>query len=64
MRENLSNGSQETFFFLGWEMLVHRLAIGDLEPREVCDNLVTTCHASPESNDDGIENGKRAIGLD
>ena len=47
-------------------MLVHRLAIGDLEPREVCDNLVTTCHASPESNDDGdgIENGKRAIGVD
>ena len=39
MRENLSNGSQETFFFLGWEMLVHRLAIGDLEPREVCDYL-------------------------
>ena len=43
---------------------MHRLAIGDLQPREVCDNLVTTCHASPESNDDGIENGKRAIGLD
>ena len=47
-------------------MLVHRLAIGDLEAREVCDNLVTTCHASPESNDDGdgIENGKKAIGVD
>ena len=39
IRENLSNGSQETFFFLGWEMLVHRLAIGDLEAREVCDYL-------------------------
>ena len=49
-------------------MLVDRLAIGDLEAREVCDNLVTTCHASPESNDDGdgdgIDNGKKAIGVD
>ena len=42
---------------------MHRLAIGDLEAREVCDNLMTTCHASPESNDDGdgIGNGKSRL---
>ena len=31
--------ARKLFFFLRWEMLVHRLAIGDLEPREVCDYL-------------------------
>ena len=60
MRENLSYGSQETFFFWAENCL------NCLEAREVCDYLVTTCHATPESNDDGdgIENSKRAIGVD
>ena len=65
IRENLSNGSQETFFFSGLRNACASFGHRRLRSkREVCDNLVTTCHASPESNDDGIENSKRAIGLD
>ena len=51
-------------FFSGLRNACASFGQGDLEAREVWDNLMTTCHASPESNDDGIENSKRAIGLD